>query len=373
MTSYVPAKKGAAFIAYVALMDYATSGRLKANPTLAAGDVKVSIDGGAFANLATLPAVTPASGKAVKVSLSSSEMNGDNILVVFSDQTDPPQWNDLAFNIQTAAHQIDDLATATDLATVDANVDAIKAKTDNLPSDPADESLIIAATDAIMTRLGAPAGASVSADVAAVKSDTGAIKAKTDNLPTDPADASDVSDALSALQTHGDGAWATATGFSTLDEAAVRTAVGMASADLDTQLGAIKTAADGAATTSDVDARFDTVDTNLAAVKAKTDNLPADPADASVIAGRFDTVDSAIAALPSADDNAAALLDAADAIETSVTVRGALRGMAAILLGKVTGGQSGTEVFRAADDSKDRVTSTNDSQGNRSAVTLDLA
>lgn len=45
---------------------------------------------------------------------------------------------------------------------------AIQAKTDNLPSDPADESLIVAATDAIMARLGAPAGASVSADVAAV-------------------------------------------------------------------------------------------------------------------------------------------------------------------------------------------------------------
>ena len=43
---------------------------------------------------------------------------------------------------------------------------AIQAKTDNLPSDPADESLIIAATDAIMGRLGAPAGASVSADIA---------------------------------------------------------------------------------------------------------------------------------------------------------------------------------------------------------------
>ena len=36
-------------------------------------------------------------------------------------------------------------------------------------------------------RLGAPAGASVSADVAAVKSDTAAIKAKTDNLPASPA------------------------------------------------------------------------------------------------------------------------------------------------------------------------------------------
>src|SRR3990167_4120875 len=49
----------------------------------------------------------------------------------------------------------------------------IKAKTDNLPSDPADESLIIAATDAIMTRLGVPA-VTVSADIAAVKVDTAA-------------------------------------------------------------------------------------------------------------------------------------------------------------------------------------------------------
>lgn len=51
------------------------------------------------------------------------------------------------------------LATAANLATLTAYVDtevaAIKAKTDNLPSDPADESLIIAATDAIMTRIGA--------------------------------------------------------------------------------------------------------------------------------------------------------------------------------------------------------------------------
>lgn len=36
-------------------------------------------------------------------------------------------------------------------------------------------------------RLGAPAGASVSADIAAVKSDSAAIKAKTDNLPASPA------------------------------------------------------------------------------------------------------------------------------------------------------------------------------------------
>lgn len=50
------------------------------------------------------------------------------------------------------------------------NISAIKAKTDNLPASPADESLIIAATNGIFTRLGSPAGASVSADVASVQS-----------------------------------------------------------------------------------------------------------------------------------------------------------------------------------------------------------
>lgn len=48
------------------------------------------------------------------------------------------------------------------------------------PTDPADESVIIAATDAVMARLGAPSAASVSADIAAVA-------AKTTNLPAAPA------------------------------------------------------------------------------------------------------------------------------------------------------------------------------------------
>lgn len=68
--------------------------------------------------------------------------------------------------------------------TVDTNANstetAIKAKTDNLPSDPADQSLIIDATNALATAIGSPAQASVLA----------AVKLKTDNLPSDPADQS---------------------------------------------------------------------------------------------------------------------------------------------------------------------------------------
>ncbi len=73
-------------------------------------------------------------------------------------------------------------SVSADVAAVKAETAAIKAKTDALPPDPADESLVIAATDAIYSRLGAPAGVSMAADVAAVKSDSGAIKAKTDSL-----------------------------------------------------------------------------------------------------------------------------------------------------------------------------------------------
>jgi len=109
MPSFVTPKKNTAYVFYVGLVDQANTKLLKAAPTLAAGDVKVSIDGGAFANLATLPVVTPSGGRAVKVDLSASEMNGDNIVVQFVDAAGA-EWCDASFNIQTTARQIDDLA-----------------------------------------------------------------------------------------------------------------------------------------------------------------------------------------------------------------------------------------------------------------------
>ena len=69
-------------------------------------------------------------------------------------------------------------------------------------------------------------------------------------------------DTLEAIRDRGDAAWVTATGFSTLDAAGVRTAVGLASANLDTQLGTLATGADLA-----------TVDGVADAIKAKTDSL----------------------------------------------------------------------------------------------------
>lgn len=111
MTTYNPPKKNAAFIMYVALEDQANAGLFKSTPTLAAGDFKVSKDGGALTNLATLPTNTPASSKMVKISLSADEMNADNVTIVCSDASGS-QWYDLVINLQTAAYQFDDMDNA---------------------------------------------------------------------------------------------------------------------------------------------------------------------------------------------------------------------------------------------------------------------
>lgn len=119
---------------------------------------------------------------------------------------------------------------------------------------------------------------------------------------------------------------------------AVRAAVGLASANLDTQLA----------------------------------DLPTNSELSAALASADDAVLAAIAALsiPTANDNADALLDRADAIETAWTVRKSLRVIAAAVAGKVSGGPT-SSVFRNITDTKARITSSSNSSGDRTVVTLD--
>lgn len=69
--------------------------------------------------------------------------------------------------------------------------------------------------------------------------------------------------------------------------------------------------------------------------------------------------------------------DVADAVhdevvEGSTTLRQMLRGYSAALLSKLSGGGTATEVFRDIGDTKNRISATVDSSGNRTAITLDL-
>lgn len=69
---------------------------------------------------------------------------------------------------------------------------------------------------------------------------------------------------------------------------------------------------------------------------------------------------------------AQAILDLADAVEPGLTVRGSLRLALAALAGKVAGAEGSEVIFRnAVADTKNRITATVDSNGNRTSVTAD--
>lgn len=192
-----------------------------------------------------------------------------------------------------------------------------------------------------------------------VDTEVAAIKAKTDQLTFTTANRVDsqvfgmqadtvtasaiATDAIGSAELAASAVTEIQSGLSTLDAAAVRTAVGLASANLDTQLGTID----------------DFIDTEVSAIKAKTDNLPASPA--------------AVSDIPTANTNADALLDRAAGVETNRTLRQALRLILAVCTGKASGLNTTTATYRDTNDSKNRVVATVDVDGNRSAVTYDAS
>jgi hypothetical protein len=98
------------------------------------------------------------------------------------------------------------------------------------------------------------------------------------------------------------------------------------------------------------------LDAKVSLVKAKTDNLPAAPA--------------AVADIPSAATIASTVW--ATVVEGGITAIQMMRGFAATLMGKASGLETTTAVYRDIGDTKDRVTATVDEDGNRTTVTRDL-
>lgn len=178
---------------------------------------------------------------------------------------------------------------------------------------------VAAQTGDSYARLGSPAGASHAADIAAVKTDTAAVKTQTDKLTFTVANQIDAN---------------------VLDwkSSAAPAMTGDAFARLGAPAGA-------------------SVSADVAAVNTKTTNLPASPA--------------AVSDIPTANANADALLDRAAGVETSWTVRQAMRIMLSALGGKLAGAATSAVTVRDMADSKNRISATVDSNGNRTAVTLD--
>lgn len=168
-------------------------------------------------------------------------------------------------------------------ASVSADVAAVKSDTGTILTD------VNTGAGAIYARIGAPAGASIAADIAAVKTDTGNLVTRITstlfsgitslgkwlgllagstadagtlaevNATTAGASYSNTTASLQALRARGDAAWVTATGF-----ASATVAPSWYTAPVD-------------------------VSANVSAIKAKTDNLPADPASDTQVNTRMAT------------------------------------------------------------------------------------
>lgn len=103
--------KNSAYSFYCALTSQADTDIFKTNPTLAAGDVTVSIDGGSANNIGTLPQASPAAGAVLKCDLTASEMNGDVISIKFTDAAGA-EWQDLLVTLLTETDSLTSLGTA---------------------------------------------------------------------------------------------------------------------------------------------------------------------------------------------------------------------------------------------------------------------
>lgn len=179
-----------------------------------------------------------------------------------------------------------------------------------------------------------------------------------------------------------------------LDAAGVRAAVGLATNNLDAQLASIPAAA-SAATWGDTRADYTVVGTfgevmngagdqlaaDVAAIKAKTDNLPAEPASRTNITSAAgvavtsianNVVTAAVLDASAAAEFAARLLDGEN-LDTGLTVRHGLELAAGGILNKLTGAGTGIEKVRNFSDTDDLASVTLDINGNKTAVAYNFS
>lgn len=192
--------------------------------------------------------------------------------------------------------------------------------------------------------------------LAAGQLDSVATQASVNDLPTN----AELATALAAADDAVLAAIAALNNLSDADVESALTAYGAATASaLATVLTAVQDVPTNAELTAALAAADDAVLAVLTLVKAKTDLIPAAPA--------------AVGDIPSATANATGLLDLADSIEAGLTLRNALRLIAAATAGKVSGAETTSVVFRnAVADSKNRITATVDATGNRSSIVTDM-
>ncbi len=273
--------------------------------------------------------------------------------------SDPADASDIAASFSTLTGKVDVIDDF-----LDTEIAAIKAKTDGLPSDPADASDVAAAFSTVNSTLSTIAGY-VDTEVAAIKAITDALITRTNTAQagaagtitldagasavddfynyqviqivsgTGAGQARIVSDYVGATKVATvNGNWATnpdnTSVFALRAFGAIPGATAPTAADIRAEIDANSTKLDVAVSTrasqTSVDTVDDFLDTEVAAIKAKTDNLPASPAavgSAMTLTAAYDAAKTAatqasVDDIPTNAELATALAAADDAVLAAV-------------------------------------------------------
>jgi hypothetical protein len=275
------------------------------------------------------------------------------------------------------------LASAANLATVDGVVDSILADTDaidaRLPSDPADQSLVIAATNAL------------GAAITTVDTVVDAIKVTTDKLDD-------------TLEDSGGGSWVFT--VAALDNAPsggggggdateakqdqIIAALAVVDGNVDSLVASVADLPTNAELATALATSDDATLAAVAGVQADTNDIQ-DRLPAALVGGRMDASVGAMAAnvmtaaataadfvaelaggggdAPTAQENAAAVW--AHEIENNFSAESSMRLQNAALFGRASGLETTEARYRDPNDTTDRIVATVDLDGNRTAVSLD--
>jgi len=146
-----------------------------------------------------------------------------------------------------------------------------------------------------------------------------------------------------------------------ISESGIRSAVGLSSANLDTQLGNIPTVSEFEARTIIAAFYFDPANdpvANVTLVDTTTNNSDMRGTDSA------NTI-----VPPTTSQIASAILSSGDV--DGYSLEETLKLCLAVLAGKISGAGTGTITIRSADDSRNRIVATTDNDGNRLSITLD--
>jgi len=88
------------------LEDQSNAGLWKANPTLAAGDFQISVNGAGFENVDNIPTVAPAAGRRVALVIAAAETTAagaGGLIYIAGVDASGDQWYDISFSVRVHA------------------------------------------------------------------------------------------------------------------------------------------------------------------------------------------------------------------------------------------------------------------------------